>query len=489
MYTNRVQAPVEKIGLTGFDKPLEEFKKLSKDHIAEEKAKAAQLASESNRQKEEQAAKLERSRKDAEAERKRQEKANEEQREKYLSMSEKVDAPDHANMYDGHWAMLEEFAGHLANPETIKRYASSVEGEMEFNALIDQLLTLTDTFETYYKETYGDANDPDDMPTFSGSSNRDLHGVTSIGDINYNTPHSEMMSRLVQLDSKQHTGMRIEGGRVVFTGPDGEEILPGANLDMDVFKPDISERAPMSGSDFMNSGFDESAFKTEQNVRDFVSDGLQDETIQRDAARTYVEAMEESNPNFRFTPEQVLANPTLRMAAFDRFEQGAVDQWTENISLPSEEEIDATIDEEAPEQNEMGILEEDIKIDEEDEFGVDPGSPTGTAKWKFSEEVPPIMISGSPFKMGEMTFNPDDLTLNIGMVYADVKEGQRTPEMTLSIPTTPEGKLEDSPRLQEIITTFDEKYGTGQFEKLWTELKDREIGKWWDSVSASQTAE
>jgi hypothetical protein len=128
MYTNRVQAPVEKIGLTGFDKPLKEFKKLSQDHIAEEKAKTAQLASETNKQKEEQAAKLTRSRKDAEAERERQEKASKEQREKYLSMSEKVDAPDRANMYDGDFAMLEDVAIYLSDPEVIKDYSSSVEG-------------------------------------------------------------------------------------------------------------------------------------------------------------------------------------------------------------------------------------------------------------------------------------------------------------------------------------------------------------------------
>jgi hypothetical protein len=329
MYTNRVQAPVEKIGLTGFDKPLKEFKKLSQDHIAEEKAKTAQLASETNKQKEEQAAKLTRSRKDAEAERERQEKASKEQREKYLSMSEKVDAPDRANMYDGDFAMLEDVAVYLSDPEVIKDYSSSVEGEMELNSLIDQLLTLTDTFETYYKETYGDKSDEMDSRTFHGSLNRDLNGVSSIGDLNYDTPHLEMMAKLQQLDSRRHTDMRIEGGRVVFTGENGDEIVPGEDLDMDVFTPEISERAPVTGADFLNRGFDGEAFVSEQDVIDYVEDGLGIASVQRDAARAYEEKMKSTNPDFNYTPEEILATPKLRMAAFEGFQKTAVERWNE----------------------------------------------------------------------------------------------------------------------------------------------------------------
>jgi hypothetical protein len=343
MYTNRVQAPVKKNELTGFDKPLKEFKKLSQDHIAEEKAKTAQLASETNKQREEQAAKLTKSRKDAEAERERQEKTSKEQREKYLSMSEKVDAPDRANMYDGDFAMLEDLAVYLSDPEVIKDYSSSVEGEMEFNALIDQLLTLTDTFETYYKETYGDKSDEMDSRTFHGSLNRDLNGVSSIGDLNYVTPHLEMMTKLQELDSRRHTDMRVEGGRVVFIGENGDEIVPGEDLDMDVFTPEISERAPVTGADFLNRGFDGEAFVSEQDVVDYVEDGLAIESVQRDAARAYEEKMKSANPDFNYTPEEILATPKLRMAAFEEFQKSAVDQWNEKTkeeepTVPQKEE-------------------------------------------------------------------------------------------------------------------------------------------------------
>jgi hypothetical protein len=343
MYTNRVQAPVKKNELTGFDKPLKEFKKLSQDHIAEEKAKTAQLASETNKQREEQAAKLTRSRKDAEAERERQEKTSKEQREKYLSMSEKVDAPDRANMYDGDFAMLEDLAVYLSDPKVIKDYSSSVEGEMEFNALIDQLLTLTDTFETYYKETYGDKSDEMDSRTFHGSLNRDLNGVTSMGDLNYDTPHLEMMAKLQQLDSRRHTDMRVEGGRVVFVGENGDEIVPGEDLDMDVFTPEISERAPVTGADFLNRGFDGETFVSEQDVVDYVEDGLAIESVQRDAARAYEEKMKSANPDFNYAPEEILATPKLRMAAFEEFQKSAVDQWNEKTkeeepTVPQKEE-------------------------------------------------------------------------------------------------------------------------------------------------------
>lgn len=316
IYTNRVQAPVKRVELTGFEKPLQSFKELSAGEIAKkEKERANHLASQQEKQSQERAAQQERVKKQAESARKEQEKSAKEQRKQYMEMSERVDAPSNLNMYEGHYAMLEEFAQFLASPDTIKEYASSVEGEMEFNALIDQLLTLTDTFEGYYNQTYGEFGDPIDAPTWEAAMRRKQEGVKG-GDINYDTPHEEMRSRLNKLDSKMHQKMDVRGGRVVFIDNEGNEIVPGEDmLDLDVFRSDISERAPRTGGQYIASVFDPEAMNSPAAVEEQVISAMEDPDVMRDASRSYVEEMMIQNPDFSMTPEEVEATPIHREAA------------------------------------------------------------------------------------------------------------------------------------------------------------------------------
>ena len=328
IYTNRVQAPVEKQPLTGFDKPLQSFKEMSTVEIAKkEKERAEQLASEQESQTKADAERNEQVRKQAEESRKRQEQKAEDDRKKYLAMSEDVDAPDNMKMYGSHYHMLEDLATHLANPDVIKEYASTVEGEMEFNALVEQLLTLTDTFEAYFKQTYGDYNNDDiGASTLQAAERRHRERVQG-GDISYDTPYEEMISRYRRLEDKSHESMEIRGGRVVFIDSEGNEIIPGEDmLDLNVFQTEVSERAPLTGGQYIGTVFDPDVMSSPEDVRSYVEQALESETVMHDAARHYVEVQMDKNPDFSKTPGEVKGDPRLRLAAQELYIKEAMEE-------------------------------------------------------------------------------------------------------------------------------------------------------------------
>ena len=361
IYTNRVQAPVKSVEFTGFEKPLQSFKELSASEIAKkEKERTDQLASQQEKETQERAAQQERVKKQAEAARKEQEKASKEQRKQYMEMSEKVKAPSTLKMYDGHYAMLEDFAQFLANPETIKEYASSVEGEMEFNALIDQLLNLTSTFEGYYNQTYGEFGDPIDAPTWEAAVRRNQEGVKG-GDISYDTSYEEMLSRMNKLDSKMHQKMEVRGGRVVFVDNEGNELVPGEDmLDLNVFRSEVSERPPRTGGQYISSVFDPEAMSSPAAVEEQVIAALEDPDTMRDASRTYVEEMMIQNPDFSMTPEEVEANPTHREAA----EKLYIKQAQEEVARRQRDRADIPTGKALPDDS-VEAQEENLPLDEQ----------------------------------------------------------------------------------------------------------------------------
>jgi len=376
IYTNRVQAPVERQPLTGFDKPLQNFKELSTKELAEKEKERADGIAADEKEIQESAARNEKIRKQAEEERKRQEKAAKEDRERYLSMSEKVDAPDNMKMYGSHYAMLEELAQHLANPDIIKEYASSVEGEMEYNALIEQLLTLTDTFEGYYKETYGDyENDDLGAPTLQAAEKRHREGA-SMSDRTFDTPYEEMKARFLRLEEKAHEKMEVRGGRVVFIDSEGNEIIPGEDmLDLNVFQTEVSERAPLDGGQYIATVFDPQLMSSPQSVRSHLERILeQNPTVMQDASRHYVETQMDQNPDFARTAEEVAADPDLRLAAQELYIKEATEEAAKRqrdlASIPTGNTQEDT-EEEPSDEEKIGEAQE-----QEQAMNQDPGLPT-----------------------------------------------------------------------------------------------------------------
>jgi len=376
IYTNRVQAPVERQPLTGFDKPLQNFKELSTKELAEKEKERADGIAADEKEIQESAARNEKIRKQAEEERKRQEKAAKEDRERYLSMSEKVDAPDNMKMYGSHYAMLEELAQHLANPDIIKEYASSVEGEMEYNALIEQLLTLTDTFEGYYKETYGDyENDDLGAPTLQAAEKRHREGA-SMSDRTFDTPYEEMKARFLRLEEKAHEKMEVRGGRVVFIDSEGNEIIPGEDmLDLNVFQTEVSERAPLDGGQYIATVFDPKLMSSPQSVRSHLERILeQNPTVMQDASRHYVETQMDQNPDFARTAEEVAADPDLRLAAQELYIKEATEEAAKRqrdlASIPTGNTQEDT-EEEPSDEEKIGEAQE-----QEQAMNQDSGMPT-----------------------------------------------------------------------------------------------------------------
>jgi hypothetical protein len=426
IYTNRVQAPVKSVEFTGLEKPLQSFKELSAIEIAKkEKERTDQLASQQEKETQERAAQQERVRKQAEAARKEQEESAKEQRKQYMEMSEKVKAPSTLKMYDGHYAMLEEFAQFLADPETIKGYASSVEGEMEFNALVDQLLTLTSTFEGYYNQTYGEFGDPIDAPTWEAAVRRNQEGVKG-GDINYDTSYEEMLSRMNRLDSKMHQKMEVRGGRVVFVDNDGNELVPGEDmLDLNVFRSEVSERPPRTGDQYIGSVFDPEAMNSPAAVEEQVIAALEDPDIMRDASRTYVEEMMIQNPDFSMTPEEVEANTKHREAAeklyIKQAQEEAAKRQRDRADIPTgktvkEDSVEAQ-EEEPPQVSEQAettqvAVQEDSSALEEEVRNVEQqiGRPlTEEEKRSFADPEFQAMLRAAGLSYMDMSrFTPED---------------------------------------------------------------------------------
>ena len=198
---------------------------------------------------------------------------------------------------------------------------------MEFNALVEQLLTLTDTFEGYYKQTYGDYNNDDiGAPTLQAAERRHRERVQG-GDISYDTPYEEMISRYRRLEDKSHESMEIRGGRVVFIDSEGNEIIPGEDmLDLNVFQTEVSERAPLTGGQYIGTVFDPDVMSSPEDVRSYVEQALESEAVMHDAARHYVEVQMDKNPDFSKTPGEVKGDPTLRLAAQELYIKEAMEE-------------------------------------------------------------------------------------------------------------------------------------------------------------------
>ena len=379
IYTRGVQgtAPTrEESRPIGSKRPLDEFKEFSEQHIKEKKEAAALKESAEYQRKQQEAANVEESRKQAVEMQQEAEKKAKEQREKELEMSQAANdagRPDTTYMYNSHYDMVKEFAEHLSNPDTIKKYASSPEGEMEFNGLIDQLMSMTSDFEAYYKETYGTPEDGDERYTFMGSENRFKHGVSSIGDLDILTSHDDMMAKLMQLDSHGYKEMRIVNGKVVFVGEDGEMFNPQDSLDMEVFYPETSERAPVSGDQYLNSTFDPDYFTSVESVEKHVRSALNnDKRLLRDTVRGYIEKMQDADPGFNETIESIIQHDPERLEAIKQtfindavraYEVKTFKQEDVEINIDEEEEEAPQVSEQA-ETTEAAIQEDNSAIEE-----------------------------------------------------------------------------------------------------------------------------
>lgn len=336
----------------GSKRPLDEFKEFSEQHIKEKKEAAALKESAEYQRKQQEAANLEESRKQAAEMQQDAEKQAKEQREKELEMSQAANdagRPDTTYMYNSHYDMVKEFAEYLSSPDTIKQYASSPEGEMEFNGLIDQLMSMTSDFEAYYKETYGSPEDEDERYTFMGSENRFKHGVSNIGDLNVNTSHEEMMARLMKLDSHLHKEMKIVNGKAVFVGEDGGTFNPQDSFDMEVFYPEVEERAPVSGDQYLNSTFDPNYFTSIESVERHVRSALNnDKGLLRDTIRGYIEKRQDEDPGFNETIESIISHDPERLEAIKQtFIDDAVRAY--EIKTLKPEDVEINIDEEEEE--------------------------------------------------------------------------------------------------------------------------------------------
>tara|TARA_E500000318_G_C3562810_1_gene214266 strand:- start:810 stop:2828 length:2019 start_codon:yes stop_codon:yes gene_type:complete len=336
----------------GSKRPLDEFKEFSEQHIKEKKEAAALKESAEYQRKQQEAANLEESRKQAAEMQQDAEKQAKEQREKELEMSQAANdagRPDTTYMYNSHYDMVKEFAEYLSNPDTIKQYASSPKGEMEFNGLIDQLMSMTSDFEAYYKETYGSPEDEDERYTFMGSENRFKHGVSNIGDLNVNTSHEEMMARLMKLDSHLHKEMKIVNGKAVFVGEDGGTFNPQDSFDMEVFYPEVEERAPVSGDQYLNSTFDPNYFTSIESVERHVRSALNnDKGLLRDTIRGYIEKRQDEDPGFNETIESIISHDPERLEAIKQtFIDDAVRAY--EIKTLKPEDVEINIDEEEEE--------------------------------------------------------------------------------------------------------------------------------------------
>lgn len=460
--TRGVRANVTKRETPGFEKPLSEFKELSAQSLAQ--AQADKIAEQESLKKQ------------AAAQREKQEKKAKADREKLLEMSQKVEAPEKSTMYDSHYEMVNDYAAHLSDPNVIKKFAESPEGEAEFNALVDRLLTMTSDFEKYYTQTYGTPSDGVESPTFMASSARDAEGKYDFSDRRVMTDHKEMMERLTKLDTKSHATVEFENGQPVFKDENGN-VVDHMNLDMNVFQADIQERPPTTGAEIIAQSYAPDVMGSEEDVRAYMEDLLEEDAVLDDAARSYVESQRSKNPNYMRTKEDVLGKSYELKAVKEAYINDAVEAW-KKMQAPEEEEVIQEMKNE-PAETPGEMLESDIQIDEEDPFGDDSGYGTGGGRYEFSDQVPSVNIGGIERKMTNMTFDPEDLSLKIVMDFAEKEEGKSYPGFSLTIPTTQDGKLENSKMLEDIITSIDEKFGTGTFEEIYGQVKQSSMKPWW----------
>jgi len=134
------------------------------------------------------------------------------------------------------------------------------------------------------------------------------------------------------------------------------------------------------------------------------------------------------------------------MSAFEKFEQSAIDQWNRETSLPSEEEIDATIDEETPSNNQAEKQEsEQLKNQSSDLPTVEEIEATIT-----DEEVIEDMAStleketGKPLTEEEkqMLLDPDVQAMFRAAGYSYMDMSRYTPEDPRSRGNQPTSGLE-----------------------------------------------
>lgn len=458
-----VRADVKRKETPGFEKPLKEFKELSSKAMAE--SQGAKIAEQ------------EALRKEASAQRERQDKKAKAERERLLEMSEKVKSPKESTMYDSHYGMVNDYAAHLSDPEVIKKFAESPEGEAEFNSLVDRLLSMTSDFENYYTQTYGTPSDTLEDPTFMASSVRDVEGKYDFDDRRVDTDHKEMMERLTKLDTVSHATVDFENGQPVFKDENGN-VVDHMNLDMAVFQADVQERPPTSGAEVVAKSYSPEVMKSEEDVRAYMEEILQEEAVLDDAGRAYVESQRSKNPDYARTKNDVLGKSYELKAVKEAYINDAIEAW-KKMQSPEEEEDTSGIAEEKPVESPGELVESDIQIYEEEPMGTDSGYGTGGGKYRFSDQIPSVDIGGIQRKMTSMTFDPEDLSLNIVMDFSEKEEGKSYPGFSLTIPTTPDGKLENSAMLEEIIYQVDEKFGQGKFEEIYGQVKNSSMKPWW----------
>lgn len=208
-------------------------------------------------------------------------------REKRLAMHKEmrgqIEDVSTTNMYDGHYKLLRDAASVLASQSTIDKYASTPEGQSQYEGMVQQLNDAIDYYENYYKSTYGSSKDDPTLSTWNAAYMRSLTPeVNAFQGAGYEATRGwdQINGAYESLQGQQHRqgSVRIENGQLMFDGVDGKSMgIMETPLDMKIFDPGL-QVMDMSGYTYFIQK-DDGKFQTEQAVRDYIANSINENDI------------------------------------------------------------------------------------------------------------------------------------------------------------------------------------------------------------------
>ena len=226
---------------------------------------------------------FEKSKKALEDARLKAEKDRQERLNLHKEMRGQIEELSTTNMYDGHYNMLQEAAKVLSSEDTINKYASTPDGQAQYESMVQQLNDAIDHYENYYKSTYGSSQDQATLSTYNAAYTRSLTPeMNAFEQVGYESTvgWDQVLSNYNALQGQQHRqgSVRIQNGQLMFDGLDGKSMgILDTPLDMKVFDPGL-QVMDMSGYKYFMSR-DDGKFQTEQAVRDYIKNAITDNDV------------------------------------------------------------------------------------------------------------------------------------------------------------------------------------------------------------------
>lgn len=208
-------------------------------------------------------------------------------REKRLAMHKEmrgqIEDVSTTNMYDGHYKLLRDAASVLASQSTIDKYASTPEGQSQYEGMVQQLNDAIDYYENYYKSTYGSSKDDPTLSTWNAAYMRSLTPeVNTFQGAGYEATRGwdQINGAYEGLQGQQHRqgSVRVENGQLMFDGLDGKSMgIMETPLDMKIFDPGLQVMDMSGYTYFMQK--DDGRFQTEQAVRDYIANSINENDV------------------------------------------------------------------------------------------------------------------------------------------------------------------------------------------------------------------